>query len=162
MRVKLARARADGVPGAEKAVHQSRLLVPEGSATGGGNALAIGLAVRRQRVALGGDDDRRRQIGEIAVGQRRHGDVAGAILAAGADAVVEMQVAQRQHRRLGVPDIGAARLVAAKAGIDQHLAGRMALVAARRVADGSGEIAAGTVAGKHDGQVAAGNGPFEG
>ncbi|ESW83967.1 hypothetical protein X770_25585 [Mesorhizobium sp. LSJC269B00] len=58
-------------------------------------------------------------------------------------------------------DIGAGTLVAAKAGIDQHLADRPAQVAARGVRDRGGKVAAGAFADKHDRQVRCHRRPFE-
>src|SRR5690606_12568208 len=52
---------------AQIAMNQSGFFMPESLATGREQARAIDFAVARQRVAFGGDDDGRRQIGEIYI-----------------------------------------------------------------------------------------------
>src|SRR5262245_3367143 len=55
-----------GGPGAYKAMRQPRLLDPASLSAGRHDAVAIGLAVRGQRIVFSGDDDSGRQTGEIA------------------------------------------------------------------------------------------------
>src|SRR5687767_12615933 len=115
---------------AQIAVDESRFLAPRGAAAGSQDAVAIGFAVGGQRVALRSEDDRRRQAGEVAIGQRRHPRILDIAAGAEPDVAIEQDVAHAQHRRVGVRDIGAAAHVAAETGIDQDLADRGPRVAA--------------------------------
>src|SRR5262249_26458998 len=108
------RARAD------EAVDQARLLAPPGTAAGGDDPIAIGLAVRGQRVAFRGDDDGGRQAGEVAVVERCKPRVFRGLLAGEPKLAIDREIAQGQHRRFGVFAVGTPAHSAAEAGIDQH------------------------------------------
>ena len=73
-------------------MNQPRLFDPDGTAVGGLNGIAVGLAIAGQRIELGRQDHRRRQAGKIGVLQRGKARIATAVLPAGAQCVIKRHV----------------------------------------------------------------------
>ena len=95
-------------------------------------------------------DRRAMLVTKLGVLQRRVGDVTRYVGAPRAHVLVACEVAHRQHRCVGVGDVGALGPVAAEPGIDQHQSDRTPGVPARRLADARREIAPGGIAAEHD------------